>query len=318
MPIAVKCSCGSQLEIDEKFLGKEILCPDCQRPLPTKAPVAPPPLDVPEFRRTSGLAVLSLSMSVVGFFTLVGSIAGIVTGVMALKKIKQHSTKLDGARLARAGIIIGAAGLVLTLLFLILPSILVEGYVRDLVYAGRVEFPTSKTIDRNEGSVRIDRPSERWNDWGVYKSPTTINDANVHTDDLILINTHENAFIACQRVTLKFDEVADADHKKKALERLQNSELLRLMARGPFPAERMPTDEKKPDEKGKKDAKNKDDKTEYVFDMRVGKYDRRFLVRWIVRDNGTKLTVLVAAVPTGRFERMEKDIRESFEKATIK
>src|SRR5438067_12408526 len=87
MPIAVTCECGSRLEIDEKFLGKEILCPDCQRPLPTKPPPAPPPLDLPNNRRVSGLAVLSLTLAMVGAFTVVGSLAAIAVGLLALREI---------------------------------------------------------------------------------------------------------------------------------------------------------------------------------------------------------------------------------------
>src|SRR5438552_3405888 len=106
MPIAVTCQCGAKLEIDEKFLGKEIQCPDCQRPLPTKAPPTPPPLELPEFRRTDGLAVYSLALALVGAFTLVGSLAAIVVGVQALKRIAARPTKLEGVNLARAGIVL--------------------------------------------------------------------------------------------------------------------------------------------------------------------------------------------------------------------
>src|SRR6516164_7782191 len=108
MPISVTCQCGARLEIDEKFLGKEVLCPDCQRPLPTKAPVVPPPLDLPDYRRTSGLAVLSLTLALVGAFTIVGTLAAIVVGVFALRELGSKSGKLGGVGYARAGIIVGA------------------------------------------------------------------------------------------------------------------------------------------------------------------------------------------------------------------
>ena len=51
--------------------------------------------------------------------------------------------------------------------------------------------------------------------------------------------------------------------------------------------------------------------------MHVGGQNRRVLVRWVERDR-TKLTVLVAVTPVGRFERLEKNIRESFDKVNLK
>src|SRR5262245_38061771 len=125
MPISVTCQCGAKLEIDEKFLGKEIPCPDCNRPLPTKPPVAavaPPPLDLPDYRRTSGLAVLSLTLALVGAFTIVGTIAAIVVGVLALKEIAGKSGKLDGVNFARAGIVVGAVFTFVTIAILISPT----------------------------------------------------------------------------------------------------------------------------------------------------------------------------------------------------
>src|SRR5581483_4910767 len=104
MPISVTCQCGVRLEIDEKFLGKEIPCPDCGRPLPTTAPPTPPPLEVPGYARKSGLAVLSLTLALVGGFLILPAIAAIVTGIFALKQIAKHPARLEGASYARAGI----------------------------------------------------------------------------------------------------------------------------------------------------------------------------------------------------------------------
>jgi len=45
-----------------KIPGEGDSLPDCNRPLPTKPPVAavaPPPLELPDYRRISGLAVLT-------------------------------------------------------------------------------------------------------------------------------------------------------------------------------------------------------------------------------------------------------------------
>jgi hypothetical protein len=198
--------------------------------------------------------------------------------------------------------------------------VIVEAYVRDLRYAGRLHYPTGRTVERDTDTekVRIDRPS---NDWGVYTSPSLVN-APFTKDDLILINTKEDAYISCQKVSFQEDDDNKGGKKQKALERFQKSELLNLIGHlhnNSFPPERIPFEEKKVDEKDKKgEAKKKDEKTqEYIFDMEVGGQMRRFLVHWTLKDR-VRLIVLVASAPPNRFERLEKDIRQSFDNVTIK
>src|SRR5579859_5391625 len=43
MAISLTCSCGARLEIDDKFAGQAIPCPDCQQPLNTAAATPVPP-----------------------------------------------------------------------------------------------------------------------------------------------------------------------------------------------------------------------------------------------------------------------------------
>jgi len=71
--------------------------------------------------RTEALATLSLCLSIVGTLFLccwigaAGTIAGVITGVIARKKIAESDGMLTGDGLALAGIIVGAVGTVLVL-----------------------------------------------------------------------------------------------------------------------------------------------------------------------------------------------------------
>ena len=319
MPVAVTCQCGSKLEIDEKFLGKEIPCPDCQRALPTTAPPTPPPLDLPEYHRTSGLAILSLGLAIVGAFTILGSLLAVAAGILALKQIKQMPHKYEGVGIARAGIIVGGVMTVITLLALFSPSILVDSYFREIVYGPRLHYPAAIAINDRGDLVSLKRPSS---DWGVYTPPTRTN-TNIDPDDVILVNTREDAFIACQSAKLEWNDDNAEAHRKKALERLQKSELVNLIGhlRGqPLPGDRLPFDveKDKKEVKDAKDAKKVEEKNqEIIFDAYVGGQERRFLVRFLPKDR-TKLTVLVAVSRKSNFSRLEKEFRETFDNVKVK
>ncbi len=68
---------------------------------------------------TETLATLSLCLSIVGVLFMccwigaAGTIAGVITGVIARKKIAESNGMLTGDGLALAGIIVGAIGTVL-------------------------------------------------------------------------------------------------------------------------------------------------------------------------------------------------------------
>src|SRR6516162_804751 len=103
MAISLTCSCGARLEIDDKFAGQVIPCPDCNKPLSTTVEAERPQLPV------SGLAVTSLATALVGGFTVLGSLAAIPIGILAIKQINRDPEKIGGLNLARAGIIVGGA-----------------------------------------------------------------------------------------------------------------------------------------------------------------------------------------------------------------
>jgi hypothetical protein len=65
---------------------------------------------------TNSLAIFSLVASVVGLLCGVGSIIGIVLGTIAINQIKK--TRQGGYGLAVAGIVVGAASLVISIVWM--------------------------------------------------------------------------------------------------------------------------------------------------------------------------------------------------------
>lgn len=72
--------------------------------------------------KTNPLAIASLILSAGGFsfLPLIGSIAGIVTGRIALREIREKPDTYDGESLAKAGVILGWLGVVLPLIIILL------------------------------------------------------------------------------------------------------------------------------------------------------------------------------------------------------
>lgn len=71
----------------------------------------------PQPQGTNGLAIGSLVSSLIGLCTCLGSIVGIILGVMALNQIKERGG--EGRGMALAGIWIGAITVVLGILYLV-------------------------------------------------------------------------------------------------------------------------------------------------------------------------------------------------------
>ncbi len=298
--ISVSCPCGAKLEIDAKFLGKEIQCPDCQRPLQTKPPTTPPPLDLPEYRRTSGLAVLSLTLSLVFGFVF-GGIAGIVVGIVALKEIAAHPSRLSGANLARAGITTGIVSTFLLLAGLISPYVFgVDELLRELAYAKRTdrtikEIVSVSALDRD---ITMKRPSKAW---GQY-APSPSQNSAYQSDPLILVSIRDDAFLACQDMDVDGNDDEDTVFKK-VIERVRKSEVVNLVGRlGRNAAPEATIREKKP--------VGADLIQELIVDLRLGGHDRTFLIQYKTKIR-TKLYFFVGCARASRFERVEKDFREA-------
>src|ERR1700680_726121 len=100
MPLSLTCDCGARFEVEDTLAGQTVACPECQAPL--KAPGGQlPPL------RTSTLALASVVCALVGAFTLVGTVAAVVLGVVAVVGILRQRDRLAGLGFAVFGIVAG-------------------------------------------------------------------------------------------------------------------------------------------------------------------------------------------------------------------
>lgn len=75
--------------------------------------------------RTSGLALASLVFSIIGFLFCFSAVAGVVLGYLAMNQIRQSGGRFTGEPLAKAGIAIGLAAILLTVIlsWILIPRI---------------------------------------------------------------------------------------------------------------------------------------------------------------------------------------------------
>jgi hypothetical protein len=123
-------------------------CPECGSPIGSETP-APPPAFVPGMpppqllrQRTSGWAIASLILGILGFTCLpiIGAVLAIVFGFIAKSDIKKSGGRLKGSGLATAGI---ALGIILFALIVIAAAVTVPLY---FVYIGP-ERTVTGTVD---------------------------------------------------------------------------------------------------------------------------------------------------------------------------
>src|SRR5262245_57704151 len=108
MALSLSCACGARFEVEETLAGQAVTCPDCREPV--QAPQAGGGA-----ARTSGFAVASTVLALVGAFTLIGTVAAVVLGLVALVSVARNPGRVAGAGYAVFGIVAGVVFTALTL-----------------------------------------------------------------------------------------------------------------------------------------------------------------------------------------------------------
>jgi hypothetical protein len=192
MTISLTCACGVHLEIDDAFAGKTVNCPDCQRPLT-------PPKPEPTGLQTSGFALASLILALVGAFTLLGTALAVVFGVLALRDIARRPEQVSGRRYALAGISLGAFLTLVTAFVLTSTDLFgLSSLPARLHWAGKLEYGGPEEVVRRTEDYAIKRPSPKW---GVKKSERE--EAQHVFDDLVMVNIEEDAYLLCYALTVE-------------------------------------------------------------------------------------------------------------------
>jgi hypothetical protein len=185
MALSLTCPCGAAFEVEDTFAGQAIACPDCGAALKV------PPLRPPRLR-TSGFALASVVLALVGAFTGVGTALAAVLGAVALVSIARHRDRLGGAGYAVLGIVLGT-GLTVVTLFAFSRGEVFDR-VREQVAAGGVDKTGPMEVVRPREGYAITRPSRAW---GVA-TPEYAREMNAG-DDLLLVNPARLAFLQVTR-----------------------------------------------------------------------------------------------------------------------
>ena len=292
MAISLTCTCGARLEIDDKFAGQVIPCPDCQRPLNTTAGTPAPP-DLP----TSGLALTAMILALVGAWVPLVPLAGIAVGYQALRQIRRAPERIGGLNFARAAMIVGGVCALLQMpLFLSGEVFGIDAWLREWRYGAQLSYVTdaggyyTSPLAQDE-QLGIKRPSPSW---GRLQARGQSNDA------LTLLNVREDAQIVCLPINADDEQTA----RDRAADRLRQSDLFKVLSK---------TSEIKPVSPDGGEAKpfpeGKDG--DLTLDLQFAGYERKFLLR-VVKVNAN-LYLLAGGARQGRFNRLKEEFEHAFD-----
>lgn len=190
------CRCGVCFEVDDALAGQEVLCPECQQPV--KAPDAE---RLP--RLTSGWALASVVLALIGAFTVVGTLAAILLGFIALLSISRHRDRVTGTGFAVLGICLGVLFTVLTVVALNADTMFgLESWLREQTLTQKVDTSGPLEIVRGLQGFAITRPTEKWGQvQGNDSGDEAVGSFQVNLD-LLLMQLKRHAFIDVQMMPI--------------------------------------------------------------------------------------------------------------------
>jgi len=293
MILAIDCTCGAHLEIDGKFAGQVIQCPDCQQPL--QVPVA-----APGSLRTSGFALASFILALVGAFTVIGTICAIVLGILGLRAIAKDRARLAGNGYALAGIVLGVLLTALSLFAYARVELFgLDRLLREPQWAGKLEFDDRAEVTTQAG-FSVPRPSKNWGRF-LDQSDSLF----VEPDSVLLVDVRDDA----HAIGFSFPKAIDAAERletdrEQALHKFLDLRPVRLLARSHGKvhagAPQVVSTTKLPGNAGRESQ-------EVVFDVHLGKHERTFVMRIFPVED--RLVVVAAGARKNRFAGMETDLR---------
>jgi hypothetical protein len=299
MAVSLTCGCGARLEIDDKFAGQTVFCPDCQRALQA------PKTEQTTGQRTSGFALASFILALVGAFTILGTVAAVVLGVIGLVQISKRSDRLTGKGYAVAGIILGVvmtAGTVFALSSIELFGL--SGVINDAQWAGRLDYSGSLEVERKREGYSIKRPSERW---GVYKPPAT--SGNFTTSELLLVLPADDIVVLCLGERVPEGNSLEAC-RELAIKKVRdnNSEfegLFHKATKGQRTTFWEVKSTKRPDP-----TADGVEWIEMVAEKKMGSEDKTLLIRVYKKQHSDMMYIVIGAARKNNFTRLEPQLKE--------
>jgi hypothetical protein len=291
MPVPLTCACGAHFEVADSLASLTVRCPECQRELRV-------PSGKRLVRKTSGYALASAILSLVGLFTVVLTAAGVLCGIAGLVSIRRHRDRVTGTGYAVFGIVAGLVGTGLTL-FALNRDELFDGLRERIAmtqadYSGPLEI-----VDQDEGFA-ITRPSVKW---GVNREGLA-----EAVGGLLLVNLAREAYL---QVNVKPVEPAQALEKCRddVLSQLRNAHGVitfeRKQARARISGFAVEKSQRLPAARGMEIL-------EVLLDLRLAGRPYRYLIWVCRRPQGDQLYVVSGWVLHRHFDAVEPELRQAF------
>jgi hypothetical protein len=186
------CACGARFDVDDSLAGQEVLCPECQQPLTTPSREQAP-------RVTSGWALASVVLALVGAFTVLGTVAAVLVGFIALLSISRNRERVTGTGFAIFGICLGILFTGLTLFALSAADVFgLETWLRERTMTHKVDTSGPLEIVQAATGFAITRPTEKWGQVQNNQSDDPLVVDVQRNLDLLLMQVARHAFIDVQ------------------------------------------------------------------------------------------------------------------------
>lgn len=290
------CACGTRFEVDESLAGQEVLCPECQQPLQAPAAARPPLV-------TSGWALASVLLALLGAFTIVGTLAAVIFGIVALVTIARHRDRLTGAGFAVFGICIGVLFTVLTVVAMNAADVFgLETWIRERTMTRQVDTTGPLEVVQGIKGFAITRPSEKWGQIQDNESDDPAVGLFQNNLDLLLMQLPRHAFIDVRALSSPPLQTLDQSEAEVLSE-------FETQRHNPFEDD----DDFRPATRvhrlggGRLAAKDGMEGREMTLELRCGGKPWLVLIRLHRRDNG-RIYVVRAYAPKRRFDAIRGEL----------
>jgi hypothetical protein len=147
-------------------------------------------------RATSGWALSSVLLALLGAFTVIGTVAAIVLGFIALVSISRQRERVTGSGFAVLGICLGILFTVLTVVALNAGDLFgLESWVRERTLARKIDTSGPLEIVQGSQGFAITRPNEKWGQLPNQDSGDPAVSYFQDQLDLLLMQLSRHAFI---------------------------------------------------------------------------------------------------------------------------
>ncbi len=302
MALVLTCACGARFELDDGLAGLEVPCPDCQ--VLVKAPELPTPQP-----RTSYWSLASTVLALTGAFTVVGTIAAIVCGIVGVVVVLRQRQRLRGLGFAIFGIV---GGVLLTAVTVFaLSRSLFENWgdrMRETLLADQFDVTGDQlVVPEPNQRFTLTRPNKYWGRQLEKQTDPMIKVLNRVPAELTLVRPERFAFVDVRSLG-PVDQKTSAEEKLQSLVReyngtASNAEII-------FHDELNPTRPRTGNEQLKKECK------ELEFEATCNHRPWKIILRLYTRDKQWYL--IRGYVPDARYHDVREEMTRALDSFQVK